>query len=246
MSDLQISDPFGPDYIPPTEAELKEYNDLCRASVTASMRDVEYQYRGDFTLAWIDTEPAWVSACEWSNGIILDDPKTLCSRTIRFSLIGGGQIKVTEELGDYFRCLSEECYYRRGDPDLVVTAHLDASHTVVRYKGKLIRTHCYEMDAHAVVFPTPGIQDIADRTAATLRAIEATPDNFYALLAASKRCAFCNRPLKDEVSKLIGVGPDCAEQNRIPHSMKAASARLALRQKLLDDSHNMEVNHDQR
>jgi hypothetical protein len=235
MSELQISDPFGPDYTPPTEAELKEYSDLCRASVAASMRDLEYRYQGDFTLAWIDTEPDWVSACEWGNGIILDDPKTLCWRTIRFSLIGGGQIKVTEELSSYYKSFGLESYLRDGDPDLVVTAHLSGSHTVVRYRGKLIRTRCYEMDAHAIVFPIRGIQDIADRTAATLRAIETTPDNFYALLAASSRCAFCNRPLKDEVSKLVGVGPDCAEQHRIPHSMKAASARLALRQKLLGE-----------
>jgi hypothetical protein len=242
MSELQTIDPFDSNYVPPTKEEMQEYEESCRAYVVPRMRDLELQYQGNSTLAWIDPEPVWVSACEW-NITILDSPKTLCWRTIRFSLIGGGQIKVTEELSERLPKFPE--YYRRGDPDLVVTAHSGAmGSALTRYRGKLISTRCYEMDAHAVVFPTRDIQDIANRTAETLRAIDWSRDNFYALLAASSRCAFCNRPLKDEISKLIGVGPDCADQNHIPHSMKAASARLALRQKLLGNSHNMEVNDD--
>jgi len=30
-------------------------------------------------------------------------------------------------------------------------------------------------------------------------------------------CAFCRRPLRDPVSKLVGYGPDCAEHNGLPH-----------------------------
>jgi hypothetical protein len=86
---------------------------------------------------------------------------------------------------------------------------------------------------HAVVFDQNTPQDIADRTAATLRAIDSNPDNFHALLDGSSGCAFCGRALKDEVSKLIGVGPDCAKQNGTPHTITAANKRLELRRKLL-------------
>jgi hypothetical protein len=97
----------------------------------------------------------------------------------------------------------------------------------------------YEMTAKAAVFSSHTPQDIADRTAATLRAIDGKPDNFRALLDGSSGCAFCRRALTDEVSKLIGVGPDCAKQNHIPHNMAAASKRLELRRKLLGETHKI-------
>jgi hypothetical protein len=193
------------------------------------VRQYESECRGK-TLAWIDPVPVWVSAADWH---FLSSPEKPCRRVFRLSLIGGGQIKVTENFecwpdSEGIRYQPEQtiCY----QPDLLVTAHVE--NVVHRYWGVLSHGSVYEMSTYAVVF-NYAPQEIADRTAATLRAIDATPDNFYALLDASTHCAFCRRPLKDEVSKLVGVGPDCARQHGIPHSMKAASTRLALRQKLL-------------
>jgi hypothetical protein len=45
-----------------------------------------------------------------------------------------------------------------------------------------------------------------------------------------------SRPLRDEVSKLLGIGPDCARQWQVPHSRAAASKRLELRAKILGAS----------
>ena len=59
---------------------------------------------------------------------------------------------------------------------------------------------------------------------------------FHALLDPSQGCAFCHRPLRDEISKLVGVGPDCARKHRIPHSMAAANKRLEIRRKILGES----------
>jgi hypothetical protein len=89
------------------------------------------------------------------------------------------------------------------------------------------------MDSDAVVFPCGTPQEIVNRTAATLRAIDCRPDNFYALLDGSRGCALCSRALKDEISKLVGVGPDCARRNGIPHNHAAASKRLELRRRIL-------------
>lgn len=52
-------------------------------------------------------------------------------------------------------------------------------------------------------------QSVADRAAATLRAIDNKADNFYALLDGAEGCALCG-----------------------PHSLAAANQRLALRRKL--------------
>ena len=76
-------------------------------------------------------------------------------------------------------------------------------------------------------------QEIADRTAATLCAIDRKLENFYALLDGSNGCAICGRPLRDEISKLVGVGPECASKQNIPHNLRAAEDRLTLRKKLL-------------
>jgi hypothetical protein len=113
------------------------------------------------------------------------------------------------------------------------------------YPGTLegIRT---EMSACAVVLrgAEEGLQPIADRTAATFRALTACDeahgddthpdrDRFFALLDSTRGCSICGRPLRDEVSKLVGVGPNCARLWNVPHSRAAASKRLELRTQLL-------------
>jgi hypothetical protein len=185
--------------------------------------------------AWIDPKPVWVSAADWSPYV--EDgfppyPTRPCRRIFRLSLIGGGQIRVTTD-HDRPWAENEKEFWPEADPELLVTAHVNEG--LHRYSGCLSHGAVCEMATYAVLFSKATPQDIADRVAATLRAIDKKPENFFALLDGSTGCAFCNRPLKDEVSKLIGVGPDCAQQSGIPHSMKAASARLALRQKLLGE-----------
>jgi hypothetical protein len=84
-----------------------------------------------------------------------------------------------------------------------------------------------------VLFPPGTPQDIADRTAATLRLIGQHADNFSALLARGEWCCVCRRPLKDEVSKLLGIGPDCARQMQLPHNLETANRLLQRRRELL-------------
>jgi hypothetical protein len=66
----------------------------------------------------------------------------------------------------------------------------------------------YEMNAEAVVLHGKR-QEIADRAAATFRLIDTKVDNFFALLDGAKGCAVCGRALREEMSKLVGVGPCC-------------------------------------
>jgi hypothetical protein len=56
-----------------------------------------------------------------------------------------------------------------------------------------------------------------------------------ALLDRSSHCCVCNRPLRDHVSTLLGIGPDCAKQLHLAHGLEAANSILQRRRELLGD-----------
>jgi Family of unknown function (DUF6011) len=82
------------------------------------------------------------------------------------------------------------------------------------------------------VLPPDTPQDVADRVASTLRLSGTDKETFYALLARGTRCCVCARPLKDEISKLLGIGPECARYMSLPHSFETANKVLARRKEL--------------
>ena len=97
------------------------------------------------------------------------------------------------------------------------------------------------MATYAVVFLPGTPQDIADRTAATLRLIEpcgrgpeAAADNFFALLARGARCCCC--PTVRCAMKSASCGalvPTAPPQMGVPHNLEAANRILQLRKELL-------------
>jgi hypothetical protein len=178
---------------------------------------------------WIDQEPTWISAAYWYYPI-LQDPERPCVRRFRLSLLGGGQIKVTEN----FVWSVSDGLLGCGEPKLEVWADTVMGVRVCR--GVLSHGSILEMSAYAVVFPRGTSQEIADRTAATLRLIGDHPDNFYALLSRGQRCGCCSRPLKDEISMLLGIGPDCAQAMGMPHNIAFTDRILARRRELLGGS----------
>jgi hypothetical protein len=225
-----------------TVADLDE--DGFIASCASGMREEEAKWRlAGKVLSWIDPEPVWVSAADWHWGTEAEywygatesgarfpfDPTEPCNRILRFSLIGGGQIKVNEEWRFYrFPPMEDRLHTDR--VRLSVKAHTEDG--LVSTTG-LIDWLSYEMTAKAVVFGGNTSQVIADRVAATLRAIDTDPNNFHALLDGSTGCAICRRALRDEVSKLVAVGPDCARRFNVPHNVAAANRRLERRRALL-------------
>jgi hypothetical protein len=249
MGDIETSRPRKA-----TKEELDEYGRMAEQWCREDMAKLEAAWTAEGkTFAWFSKEPDWAEGnLSW---FFLEDPTAPGKRIFRFSMIGGGQIKTTEAW-DWFR----SNYNRKDRPDwakhetwrddttylahvyprdnerladlsIVVTPHTVDG--VERYRG-LVVSHFSDCSASAVVFPGNVPQEIADRAAATLR-LTSRPDiePFYALLDGSEGCAICGRALRDEVSKLVGVGPDCAKLNGIPHSLGAASKRLELRHKLL-------------
>jgi hypothetical protein len=215
------------------EADVAEWTSWC----AEHMREKEIAWtKAGYCYAWIDPEPTFCVAAHWSmlfdsdNNWAFPDPTTPGRRILRFSLLGGGQIRALE-------CFRACRPLFEGFPsvwcpkiELKVTAHSgDAITTAI---GEKYEGYRGEMNAQAVVLRS-GRQDIADRVAATFRLINDEAANFFALLDGSTGCAICGRALRDEISKLIRVGPKCARENSVPHNREAAERRLALRRKLL-------------
>ena len=146
-------------------------------------------------------------------------------RRFRLSLIGGGQIRVAETFVNWENYVT--CY----QPNLRVQA--ETANGLRTYNGIISDGAMCEMATYAALFLPKTPQDIVDRTAATLRLINNDADNFSALLARGDRCCVCRRPLQDHLSKLLGIGPDCAKQMRLPHNLEAANRILQRRKELL-------------
>jgi hypothetical protein len=216
-----------------TEKEPADFEALWIESALESKAEAEAEWRRrGLVFAHVHSEPTYVSAANWDINNGIPDPETPCNRVIRFDLIGGGQIKSIEHFepwpdGVVSRVI---CY----DHELRVTAH--CSDVIKRARGEFVCSNLLgptEINCYSVVFQRGTDQQVVDRVAETFRIIGDSSDNFFALLLGGLHCAFCKRPLRDELSRLIGVGPDCAKQHHIPHSKDAAERRLELRRKLL-------------
>jgi Family of unknown function (DUF6011) len=201
----------------------------------------DYWAQGHLVWAWIDERPVWTSPVDWTCGEfgILPEPTRPTRRCFRLSLLGGGQIRITET----FELMSDNigliCYR----PELRITA--DVGNGLQRFTGIIDHVSC-EMGANAVLFLPGTPQSIANRVASTLRLLTSAgatasvrdpdPDNFMALLDRGERCCVCGRPLRDHVSTLLGIGPDCAKQQRLPHGLWIANKILQRRRELLGEA----------
>ena len=239
------------------DKEWKEYWDVeLPAAVRDDMAECETAWRAQgLTWSWIGgdkrDELVWLDG-DW---YFLEDPKRPCRRIVRLSL-RGGQLRVIDRYDKYHGAFDAECKgadcYCVGHPTREVHRYTrlpSGSYAVAasslrvtveregrlhRYGGDKIETRTREATRTAVVFQSGTPQEVADQAAKTLELTGMDhADNFYALLDGSNRCAICRRTLRDPISKLVAVGPECATKYGIPHTMEAANRRLELRKKLL-------------
>jgi len=192
--------------------------------------------------SWIDERPVWLSPVDW-HASILPDPQRVTNRRFRFTLLGGGQITVIERFRRWTLTPTPEPEFYCRRPDLRVTA--DAGEGLRHFNGTIDGVS-YEMGAQAALFMPRTPQVIADRVAATFRLLTCKhlvgtnvrgpdPENFVALLDRSEQCSICGRPLRDHVSMLLGIGPDCARQLNLPHGLAAANKCQQRRRELLGE-----------
>jgi hypothetical protein len=74
-------------------------------------------------------------------------------------------------------------------------------------------------------------QEVLEQTVAALSRPDVGdwPASLYAALAPTGRCHACARPLTDAISKVLGLGPDCAARIGLEHSQRMADAVLTRR-----------------
>jgi hypothetical protein len=196
------------------------------------------------TFAWFNQTPGS------DNGSLcwfwIDAPKEPCTRTFRFSMVGGGQIRtiekwdwqqapfdISEMPGGIWKDEDTVLVPVERYPRLEGTAH--TAHGPMRFV-ETFDGYILGCSATAAIFGKEVPQEIADRVATTFAAIGRQQEVFCALLDGTIGCALCGLPLRDELSKQVAVDPDCAHKHGIPHSMQAASRRLDLRRTLLGEA----------
>jgi hypothetical protein len=221
--------------------ELGEIGRLFEQWALESMAKMEELWRSSGqAFAWIDQKPTHMEAADWGSNAEFwvprgqpspfPQPVSPVHRVLRLVLQGGGQIRSTETyrlrnqpdnvLGLTWRS-SWELRIRAHENDLLTDA-----------VGRVFEGYHGEMNQQAVLFAARH-QAIADRVAATLRLIDSNIDNLWALIDSTEGCGICGRALRDPISKLLGIGPNCARQHRLEHSRAAAERRLAKRRELL-------------
>jgi hypothetical protein len=182
------------------------------------------------TPVWTDAFESWlIDGPDFDNSGILARQPTAASLTLPIVLKGGGDMQVTFETKKVVDTYHPEprTWLNREHRLIVRTEH-----GVIL--GRL-DSECSERRWFVVSLPPSAPQEVADRVARTLDAIQQLnlTDDYPVILAVSSRCALCSRPLKDITSKVIGIGPDCAAKWGFQHSAAVAKAIVAKRHAFL-------------
>ncbi len=242
-----------PPYIDPDDPNFKD--EFFAWGCHSMLLYEDYWQQCNLVWSWIDERPVCLSPVDWYLDILPNpEPqipdvkntalKTKVERRFRFTLLGGGQITVIERFKIWRFRTTDDWEFIRECQDLRITT--DAGAGLKHFTGVIENTFS-DMNAHAVLFRPGTPQSVADRVAATFRLLTYSnnvgssvrapdPENFAALLDRSVKCCVCDRPLRDHVSTLLGIGPNCAKQLRLPHSLDAANKILQRRRQLLGDA----------
>jgi hypothetical protein len=215
------------DTAPMTKEELEEIDaSLSHATLEEANKKAATLEAEGFTT--VVTSPEWATPYTILDYLFCsgEDPGSSHSIVLRLALIGGGEVELR---------MKSHVSIINGDK----SEHLDSemamtivdSESSSSYRGKLLYDG-FEMQC--AIYATRGCpEELINRVDRTLKAIEEW-ESLCALLAPSERCFCCARPLRDEVSKIIGVGPDCAKRIGISHGWDTATMVLEYRKSLLE------------
>jgi hypothetical protein len=199
----QIVPRFGtdpdPPYVDPDDPEFKDESFAWGCHGMLVQEDFWQQM--NIVWSWIDERPVWLSPVNWwlevlPNPEVKDPQIAKIERSFRFTLLGGGQIKVIEHFKLWRLGPTDEWKFHRDECELRVTA--DAGEGLKRFTGVIDDTDS-EQYAYAALFLPGTPQTIADRVAATFRLLTFAngvgtscrgpdPENFSALLDRSSKC----------------------------------------------------------
>src|SRR5690348_90665 len=106
-------------------ADTEDYDDAsCIALVLTHKRECEDEWIwSGWSFAWIDEKPEWMGATDWN--ALIEDPDKPTDRAVRFSLKGGGQIRVLEKFRNWTVSDGIVHLSLHGDRSLSVAAHTE-------------------------------------------------------------------------------------------------------------------------
>lgn len=165
--------------------------------------------------------PAWMGAVSCVAGVKWwADEITKPTKAINRWSMAGGQLRTTTM---FTKCGDDELIFFAPTSMRLDVLVRDSSKWIVKASGTVEDFHA-EMDCEIAVFGRGTDQRIVDGVADLLVRKRDTEDHAerVALMALRSKCHSCNRPLKDEISKIVGFGPDCARQSGIPHNLEFA------------------------
>lgn len=204
----------------PIEADHQDDEAEFRAIAEAQRNKLMAELRQKGKVVAPIGEPVWMGAVHCVAGMKwLTDEITRPTKIINRWNMPGGQLRTTT----MFTNSGGELLFFAPDSLSLEVLVRDSSKWIVKAKGT-VEDWYTEMNCEIAAFSRGTDQRIADEVAELLVRIRDAEDQAerVALMALSSRCHSCNRPLKDEISKIIGFGPDCAKQSGIPHTLEFA------------------------
>jgi hypothetical protein len=219
--------------LPVTGNDEDETEALWLESAWDERRKAEGKWKSEgWQVRWL-SDPDLVVPGGWSIAFDLPIEPEPGRMIFRFTLIGGGQMKIAREWKRY--AVGNGGTQVFNGPDRIeLTAHAGDEVRRASMVLKSVYSGGGEMSCYALLYRRAD-PVLVDRAVRMFEAFNEEFDAAFALLDSRQGCACCRRPLRDGVSKLVGVGPDCARQHGIPHNLEAASRRLALRNQLLGE-----------
>ncbi len=230
---------FRSEWVPPAgydaERDLEEMENIESAAFTVWEERRKGHVAAASTPVWENTLEYWlIDGPEMENDGLLAKQATAASLTLPILLKGGGDMKVTFE--------TKKVHDMGGHNPGISTWMESKLRLVVRTEHGLFTGHlyreCSERGWYVISLSSDAPQEVADRIAKTLDAIEklSLPDDYLAFMPVSSRCSICSRPLNDLVSKTLGIGPDCASKLGLAHSAAVADAVIARRAAFLAEA----------
>jgi Family of unknown function (DUF6011) len=233
---IALREQFAREWVPPpgysAERDLEEMENIECAAFDVWEERRKGRTAAASTPVWMDAFEYWLidgSGGMEDNGLLAAQP-TAASLTLPIVLKGGGDMQLTFETRKYVDTNFHPEPRTQMESKLRLIVRTE--HGV--FKGHLER-ECGERNWHVVSLPPHAPQAVADRIAKTLDAINELnlADDYLAIMPVSDRCSICARPLSDIVSKTLGLGPDCADRLKIPHSASVADAIIVKRRAFL-------------
>lgn len=160
-------------------------------------------------------------------------PKVRTKYLSRWAMPNGAELRLTRDLScrhdDGSHWYNSSLYPRGskwGDLDACYVREeftfRVTSEDVTRLSGRIVEVMGDMAYQQMVVVQAAADLELAKKVADYIDAIPFDDAEQMALRAYGSHCHHCNRPLKDEISKIVGFGPSCAKSLRIPHTMEFA------------------------